>query len=59
MEEGAATGMEWITSGAENILQIFDVLLDTITKNPLLAMLFVGGTIIPLGFSIFQHFKHA
>lgn len=58
MEETAAT-MEWITTGASNVLSIFDVLLDTITTNPLLAMLFVGGTIIPLGFGIFSHFKHA
>ena len=54
-----ATAMEWISTGASNILSIFDVLLDTITTNPLLAMLFVGGTVIPLGFAIFQHFKHA
>lgn len=57
--EGATTGMEWITTGAQNILTIFDTLLDTITGNPLLAMLFVGGTIIPLGFMIFEKFKHA
>lgn len=56
--EGAIS-MEWISTGASNILSIFDVLLDTITTNPLLAMLFVGGTVIPLGFTIFQHFKHA
>lgn len=54
-----ATGMEWITTGAENVLSIFDTLLDTITKNPLLAMLFVGGTIIPIGFRIFKKFKRA
>lgn len=57
--EGATTGMEWITTGAQNILTIFDTLLDTITGNPLLAMLFVGGTIIPLGFMIFHKFKNA
>lgn len=57
--EGAATGMEWITTGAENVLSIFDTLLNTITSNPLLGMLFVGGTIIPLGFMIFKKFKHA
>ncbi len=57
--EGATTGMEWITTGAESVLSIFDVLLDTITTNPLLAMLFVGGTIIPIGFRIFKKFKRA
>lgn len=57
--EGAATGMEWISTGASNVLSIFDVLLDTITTNPLLAMLFVGGTIIPIGFRIFKKFKRA
>lgn len=54
-----ATGMEWITTGAENVLSIFDTLLNTITMNPLLAMLFVGGTIIPIGFRIFKKFKRA
>lgn len=57
--EGATIGMEWITTGAENVLSIFDTLLDTITTNPLLAMLFVGGTIIPIGFRIFKKFKRA
>lgn len=57
--EGATTGMEWISTGAENVLSIFDVLLDTITTNSLLAMLFVGGTIIPIGFRIFKKFKRA
>ena len=57
MEGG--TSMEWITTGAESVLTIFDTLLDTITTNPLLAMLFVGGTIIPLGFRIFKKFKRA
>lgn len=54
-----ATGMEWITTGAESMLSIFDTLLSTITSNPLLAMLFVGGTIIPIGFRIFKKFKRA
>lgn len=57
--EGAATGMEWITTGAENALKIFDTLLSTIETNPLLGMLFVGGTVIPLGFMIFHKFKNA
>lgn len=56
MEETTVT-MEWISTGATNVLSIFDVLLDTITSNPLLAMLFVGGTIIPIGFRIFKKFK--
>lgn len=54
-----ATRMEWITTGAENVLSIFDTLLNTITTNSLLAMLFVGGTIIPIGFRIFKKFKRA
>ena len=57
--EGANTGMEWIGTGAQAVLSIFDSILDTITTNPLLAMLFVGGTIIPLGFRIFKKFKRA
>lgn len=51
--------MEWITTGATNILSIFDTLLGVIETNPLLGMLFVGGTVIPLGFGIFHQFKHA
>lgn len=53
------TGMEWISSGATAVLSIFDTLLDTIITNPILGMLFVGGTIIPLGFRIFRKFKRA
>lgn len=56
--EGEAT-MSWITDGAEAVLSIFDTLLGVIESNPLIGMLFVGGTIIPLGFGIFHHFKHA
>lgn len=50
--------MEWITTGAESVLSIFDTLLTKITTTPILAMLFVGGTVIPLGFKIFKKFKH-
>ena len=59
MGETTTEGLEWITDGAEAVLSIFDVLLDTITGNPILAMLFVGGTIIPIGFRIFKKFKKA
>ena len=51
--------MEWIATGATNALSIFDTLLSVISTNQLLGMLFVGGTVIPLGFAIFSHFKHA
>lgn len=59
MEGATKVTMEWISTGATNVLSIFDVLLNTITSNPLLAMLFVGGTIIPIGFKIFKKFKRA
>lgn len=59
MEGATKVTMEWISTGATNVLSIFDVLLDTITSNPLLSMLFVGGTIIPIGFKIFKKFKRA
>ena len=55
--EGTENGLAWISDGAQAVLSIFDVLLDTITSNPILGMLFVGGTIIPLGFMIFKKFK--
>lgn len=51
--------MEWITTGATNVLSIFDTLLGVIETNAVLGMLFVGGTVIPLGFGIFHHFKRA
>ena len=56
--EGEAT-MSWISDGAEAVLSIFDTLLGVIESNPLIGMLFVGGTIIPLGFGIFRRFKRA
>ena len=57
--EATATTLDWITTGADNILLVFDKILDIISGNPLLAMLFVAGTVIPAGFGIFHHFKHA
>ena len=51
--------MEWITTGATNILSIFDSLLGAIEKNSVLGMIFVGGTIIPIGFAILSRFKNS
>lgn len=52
-------GMEWITTAATNVLSIFDSLLDAISKNSVLGMIFVGGTLIPIGFGILSRFKNS
>ena len=51
--------MEWITTSTTNIMTVFSSLLTVIEGNELLAMLFVAGTALPLGFGLLHHFKGA
>lgn len=49
--------MEWITTATTTVMDTMSTVLDTITSTPILAVIFVGGTIIPLGLRIFKKFK--
>ncbi len=54
------TGMESaITSGTTTFLGVVSSVLTFILGNPLLILLLVGGTVIPLGISLFKKVKRA
>ena len=57
--EGTVNSMEWFTTASATITDIMEGLLEVITSNPLLAMLFAAGTIIPLGLGLLKKFKRA
>ena len=58
--EGATVALtDSITSGSETFLQMTTNVIDFITQNPLLVLLLVGGTIVPLGIAIFRKVKRA
>jgi hypothetical protein len=45
---------EWITTAITSCTSLFNGAIDMITGNALMAVLLVGGTLIPLGFRIFR-----
>lgn len=51
--------MEWITTGTETVVTLFESTLAIITGNPILTACFVAGTIIPIGLKILKKFKKA
>lgn len=51
--------MEFIATSTTTIMSMFTQIIDTITGTPILALLFVGGTVLPIGFAIFKKFKRA
>lgn len=51
--------MEWMTTAVTTCMTLFTTILDTITSNAVLSVIFAGGTLIPLGFKIFRKFKRA
>ncbi len=57
--EGAATttAMEAIMTGFDSCLSLFTKMLDVVTTHPILALIFAGGTLVPIGFGIFHNFK--
>lgn len=50
--------MEWVTTGMTNVTSVFTGIFDVIADNPVLALIFVGTTVVPLGFGMLQRFKH-
>ena len=56
--EGATVALtDSIASGTETFLDMTTNVVSFITQNPLLVLLLVGGTIVPLGISIFRKVK--
>ena len=51
--------MEWVSTGLGNIVTIFECLFDVIAADPVLGVIFVGTTIVPIGFAMLSHFKSA
>lgn len=51
--------MEWLTTAVTGCLDIFSTTIGLISETPVLALLFAGGTIIPLGFGLFGKAKHS
>lgn len=49
--------MEWLTTATSGVLDVFSTVLSTITDTPILALLFAGGTIIPIGMNLLNRFK--
>ena len=50
--------MEWLTTATESALTIMNSVINAITGNPILALLFAIGVIIPAGIGLFRKFRH-
>lgn len=51
--------MEWLTTALSTCTGFFTTVLGLITDTPVLAIIFVGGTIVPLAFRIFRNAKRS
>lgn len=49
---------EVITGAITDLLSVTTTVLDYVTKNAILAVCFVAGTVVPAGIAIFRKFKH-
>lgn len=49
--------MEAITTGLTTAIGYLGTVLDTITGNTILTVLFAAGTILPVAISVFRRFK--
>lgn len=47
-----------VTSGLETATKLIDWVFDLIAANPILAAVFVAGTLVPCGIALFGHLKH-
>lgn len=57
MDETTISLADNIEQGTDTFLGMTEKVLDFITGNPLLVLLLVGGTIVPLGIWIFNKVK--
>lgn len=51
--------MEAVTTAMTTAIGFVTTILDVITTNPVLAVLFAGGVFVPLGIRIFKGVKRA
>ena len=49
---------EVITGAVTDLLGVTTTVLDYVTKNAILAVCFVAGTVVPSGIAIFRKLKH-
>lgn len=49
---------EVITGAVTDLLVVTTTILDYVTKNAILAVCFVAGTVVPAGIAIFKKLKH-
>lgn len=49
---------EVITGAVTDLLSVTTTVLDYVTKNAILAVCFVSGTVVPAGIAIFRKLKH-
>lgn len=49
---------EVITGAVTDLLGVTTIILDYVTKNAILAVCFVAGTVVPAGIAIFKKLKH-
>ncbi len=49
---------EVITGAVTDLLGVTTTVLDYVTKNAILAVCFVAGTVVPAGIAIFRKLKH-
>ena len=50
---------EWFTSASTAATDLMTSMMNLITGNPVFAVLFVGGTLIPLGLKLFKKVKRS
>ena len=49
---------EAITTAVTDLMGVTTTVIDYVTKNPVLAVCFVAGTIVPAGIAIFNRLKN-
>lgn len=49
---------EVITGAVGDLMSVVTTVLDYVTKNAVLAVCFVSGTVVPAGIAIFRKLKH-
>ncbi len=49
---------EVITGAVGDLMSVVTTVLDYVTKNAVLAVCFVAGTVVPAGIVIFKKLKH-
>lgn len=49
---------EVITGAVSDLMSVVTTVLDYVTKNAVLAVCFVAGTVVPAGIAIFKKLKH-